>query len=86
MTLGVVTERTTGTEPNHVVEFREGHEFPTFRARSPRAKCTDAQHKRQNGREAETTYAASFVGHRFSACFDSTAHIKCSNKRICVFT
>jgi tetratricopeptide (TPR) repeat protein len=27
MTLGVVTERTTGTEPNHMVEFREGLEL-----------------------------------------------------------
>jgi hypothetical protein len=27
MTLGVVTERTTGTEPNHIVEFREGLEL-----------------------------------------------------------
>jgi tetratricopeptide (TPR) repeat protein len=27
MTLGVVTERTTGTEPIHIVEFREGLEL-----------------------------------------------------------
>ena len=27
MTLAVVTERTTGTEPNHIVEFREGLEL-----------------------------------------------------------
>src|SRR5258706_10987327 len=27
MTLGLVTERTTGTEPDHMVEFREGVEL-----------------------------------------------------------
>jgi tetratricopeptide (TPR) repeat protein len=27
MTLGLVTEKTTGTEPEHIVEFREGLEL-----------------------------------------------------------